>query len=494
MDQLSRNEDLQAQLQAPSGTWSSSTRRTGWRAHYFGGKLEKTKRFQLGELLGAITRHLLLMTATPHAGKEEDFQLFLTLLDRDRFEGKYQTKVYTDRHQRAHAPHGQGRPAHLRGQAAVPRADRRDRPLELTALEQDLYEQVTAYVREGMNRADKLGGKRKNTVGFALTVLQRRLASSPEAIYARLERRSRAAGAQEAGDPRRHSVAEPETATASSVVEDFDDDELDAEEIEELEEELVDAATAAQTVEELDAETARTRRSDRVGRAGARRRHRPQVDRSCATILEDHALRDRQGRCAAQAHHLHRAPRHPRLPGAPDPRTARPARRREGHPRRRRRATPRRSPRSSPKPRLPDPARHRRRRRGPEPSGRAPDGQLRPAVEPQPHRAALRPHPPHRPGRGLPAVEPGRRQHPRRRRLHPLLAKIEEQRKAYGGKVFDVLGDAFTRDRRCGPADRGHPLRRRPRATRQNMEQVIDAEVADGSKSCSPSGPWPRET
>ena len=50
-------------------------------AHYFGGKLEKTKRYQLGELLGGITRHLLLMTATPHSGKEEDFQLFLALLD-----------------------------------------------------------------------------------------------------------------------------------------------------------------------------------------------------------------------------------------------------------------------------------------------------------------------------------------------------------------------------------------------------------------------------
>ena len=60
-------------------------------AHYFGGKLEKTKRFLLGEMLGRITRHLLLMTATPHSGKEEDFQLFLTLLDRDRFEGKNTT-------------------------------------------------------------------------------------------------------------------------------------------------------------------------------------------------------------------------------------------------------------------------------------------------------------------------------------------------------------------------------------------------------------------
>ena len=65
-------------------------------AHYFGGKLEKTRRFQLGELLGGISRHLLLMTATPHSGKEEDFQLFLTLLDRDRFEGKYQPKVYSN--------------------------------------------------------------------------------------------------------------------------------------------------------------------------------------------------------------------------------------------------------------------------------------------------------------------------------------------------------------------------------------------------------------
>ena len=63
-------------------------------------------------------------------------------------------------------------------------------PYELTDLEYDLYEQVTAYVREGMNRADQVGGKRKNTVGFALTVLQRRLASSPEAIYKSLVRRS----------------------------------------------------------------------------------------------------------------------------------------------------------------------------------------------------------------------------------------------------------------------------------------------------------------
>jgi len=95
MDQLSRNEDLQAQLKETE--WDlivvDEAHRMG--AHYFGGKLNKTKRFLLGELLGDITRHLLLMTATPHSGKEEDFQLFLTLLDRDRFEGKNKKSVDT---------------------------------------------------------------------------------------------------------------------------------------------------------------------------------------------------------------------------------------------------------------------------------------------------------------------------------------------------------------------------------------------------------------
>ena len=35
-----------------------------------------------------------LMTATPHNGKEEDFQLFLALLDGDRFEGRFRDGVH----------------------------------------------------------------------------------------------------------------------------------------------------------------------------------------------------------------------------------------------------------------------------------------------------------------------------------------------------------------------------------------------------------------
>ena len=58
-------------------------------ASYFGNKVNETGRFKLGKLLGGLTRHFLLMTATPHDGKEEDFQLFMSLLDGDRFYGKF---------------------------------------------------------------------------------------------------------------------------------------------------------------------------------------------------------------------------------------------------------------------------------------------------------------------------------------------------------------------------------------------------------------------
>jgi len=79
--------------------------KTKMSATFFGGEVKYTKRYHLGRLLGGLTRHFVLMTATPHNGKEEDF-----------------------------------------------------------------------------NHADRLNSEgRRGTVGFALTSLQRRLASLPEA-------------------------------------------------------------------------------------------------------------------------------------------------------------------------------------------------------------------------------------------------------------------------------------------------------------------------
>ena len=66
-------------------------------------------------------------------------------------------------------------------------------PYRLSNAEAQLYKAVTDYVREEFNRAEALqNDKRAGTVGFALTILQRRLASSPEAIYQSLRRRANA--------------------------------------------------------------------------------------------------------------------------------------------------------------------------------------------------------------------------------------------------------------------------------------------------------------
>ncbi|WP_020385144.1 helicase-related protein [Kribbella catacumbae] len=247
MDQLSRSEQLQAQLKETE--WDlivvDEAHRMG--AHYFGGELRKTKRFQLGEMLGQITRHLLLMTATPHSGKEEDFQLFLTLLDRDRFEGKQKKSADVSGIMRRMVKEDL---LTFEGKKLFPERIAQTVPYELSAIEYNLYEDVTHYVREGMNRAERIGGKRKNTVGFALTVLQRRLASSPEAIYKSLVRRT------ERLERKKQEILNGTYREAEPSVDlaDLDNDDFNAEEIEEIEEELLDAATAARTVEELNAE------------------------------------------------------------------------------------------------------------------------------------------------------------------------------------------------------------------------------------------------
>ncbi|MEH0652210.1 helicase-related protein [Streptomyces scabiei] len=282
MDQLSRNERLKAQLQETE--WDliviDEAHRMG--AHYFGGKVEKTKRFQLGETLGEITRHLLLMTATPHSGKEEDFQLFLTLLDRDRFAGRQKRSVDVSGIMRRMIKEDL---LTFEGRKLFPERIAETVPYELTALEYDLYEDVTHYVREGMNRAGRIGGKRKNTVGFALTVLQRRLASSPEAIYKSLLRRT------ERLERKKQEILDGtwRESTPTFDLADFDNGELNAEEIEETEEELLDAATAAQTVDELDVELielrALVKTAQQVRQAGTDRKWT-----ELAALLRDHAL------------------------------------------------------------------------------------------------------------------------------------------------------------------------------------------------------------
>jgi superfamily II DNA or RNA helicase len=269
MDQLSRSDDLREQLDRSDWDLIVVDEAHRMSAHYFGQELKTTKRYQLGQLLGRHTRHLLLMTATPHTGKEEDFQLFLALLDGDRFEGRYRDAVHSVDTEGLMRRMVKEELLTFDGKPLFPERRAYTVPYPLSRAEQDLYEAVTQYVREEMNRADKLkqeGDTRRSvTVGFALTVLQRRLASSPEAILRSLERRHRRL------ELRRREMAASATVSpleqslrdrlagllGKDVPEALDDlDDLPSSEVEEIESDVVDAATAARTIAELDKEIA----------------------------------------------------------------------------------------------------------------------------------------------------------------------------------------------------------------------------------------------
>src|SRR5215207_7045138 len=192
LDKLSRNDDVQAKLQVPECHWDLVVVDEAHKlsATFFGGEVRYTKRYRLGQLLSSLTRHFLLMTATPHNGKEEDFQLFLALLDGDRFEGKFRDGVHQVEVSDLMRRMVKENLLKFDGRPLFPERIAYTVPYKLSPAEARLYKEVTDYVRQEFNRAEALeNDKRAGTVGFALTILQRRLASSPEAIYNSLRRR-----------------------------------------------------------------------------------------------------------------------------------------------------------------------------------------------------------------------------------------------------------------------------------------------------------------
>jgi superfamily II DNA or RNA helicase len=259
LDVLARNEDLKQKL-ASSTEWDLIICDEAHRmsATYFGGDVSYTKRYQLGQHLGQICRHLLLMSATPHNGKEEDFQLFMALLDGDRFEGRFRDGVhYADtadmmrRLTKEELLKFDGRPLFPERRAYTVK-------YELSPPEAALYSAVTEYVRTEMNRVQRFAdqdGKKKNNVGFALQILQRRLASSPAAIYQSLKRRrerleNELAEARLAKKGVKADFGETEvTDEVLKNIEEFGQDEID--EIEEL---ISTGATTAETIEQLEIE------------------------------------------------------------------------------------------------------------------------------------------------------------------------------------------------------------------------------------------------
>ncbi|MFA7608109.1 MAG: helicase-related protein, partial [Rhodocyclaceae bacterium] len=156
-------------------------------SHRLGGSTEQVARYKLGAALAEAAPYLLLLSATPHQGKTDQFMRLMQLLDREAFpdEGSInrdRVRPFVIRTEKRAAIDAEGqplfRPRSTRLQA-VAWQDRHD-------AQQRLYEAVTDYVRHGYNQA--MAAKQRH-IGFLMILMQRLVTSSTAAIRATLEKR-----------------------------------------------------------------------------------------------------------------------------------------------------------------------------------------------------------------------------------------------------------------------------------------------------------------
>ncbi len=311
LDKLSRDEALQGKLRQTDWDLVVVDEAHKLSASFFGGEIKETKRYKLGKLLSTLTRHFLLMTATPHNGKEEDFQLFLALLDGDRFEGRFRDGVHTCDVSDLMRRLVKEDLLKFDGKPLFPERQAHTVQYLLSDLEAVLYKQVTDYVREEFNRAEALANDgRKGTVGFALTILQRRLASSPEAIYQSLRRRRERLQKrlrEEQWEPQRHEGQGEGTLWTLCLRGELEEEDLTVEEWEATEEEVVDLATASQTIAELQAEIHQLSELEnlalRVRRSGKDRKWE-ELSKLLQTLLLEERKEEREKRESALTAHF----------------------------------------------------------------------------------------------------------------------------------------------------------------------------------------------
>ncbi len=292
LDKLARDEDVQNLLRTPEAGWDLVICDEAHKmsASRFGGEIKYTKRYRLGQLLSTQTRHFLLLTATPHNGKEEDFQLFLALLDGDRFEGRFRDGVHTADASDLMRRMVKEKLFKFDATPLFPERRAYAVPYRLSDREAQLYRDVTEYVREEFNRAEALqNDKRSGTIGFALTILQRRLASSPEAIYQSLRRRKERLESRLRELQVLQRGGQVETALTGGVrwLDDEDIEDLEdapGDESDTAEEEILDRATAARTIGELQAEIAILQRLEALAQS-VRRSGEDRKWQELATLL-----------------------------------------------------------------------------------------------------------------------------------------------------------------------------------------------------------------
>lgn len=237
--------------------------------------VRKTHRYAIAEQIARQGRHLLLMTATPHMGKDDPYYFLWQLLEPDLFStpeafvrlGSPKKRHYLLRRMKEEMVRFDGTPLY-------PPRDSNTIEYPLTqglGQEQDLCEQTTAYCQTHFDRARM---RNRSAAGLAMSILQRRLASSTWAVFRSLERRSEKLSAiLEAIEQGLLSLEELEARQADLPTEDVRDvktgDEEESEsgqEESERQDEASLSATEARTIDELRAELAEVKRLVRLAR------------------------------------------------------------------------------------------------------------------------------------------------------------------------------------------------------------------------------------
>jgi len=164
-------------------------------AHRLGGSSDTVARYRLGQGLAGAAPALLLLSATPHQGKTDAFARLIALLDPaaipDRGTlNRERVHPYVIRTEKRQAIDAEGMPLFQpRTTTLLPIAWQPRHQAQ-----QQLYDAVTEYVREGYNQAT---AEHRTYIGFLMILIQRLVTSSTRAIAATLERRLAALQAPE---------------------------------------------------------------------------------------------------------------------------------------------------------------------------------------------------------------------------------------------------------------------------------------------------------
>jgi superfamily II DNA or RNA helicase len=156
-------------------------------AHRLGGSTDQVARYKLGAALAEATPFLLLLSATPHQGKTDQFLRLMQLIDRDTFPDeasvrRERVQPFVIRTEKRAAINADGQPLFKPRMTRLHPVAWQDRH----AAQQQLYESVTEYVRHGYNQAI---ATKKRHIGFLMILMQRLVTSSTAAIRTTLEKR-----------------------------------------------------------------------------------------------------------------------------------------------------------------------------------------------------------------------------------------------------------------------------------------------------------------